>query len=284
MKIIMKIDLKTIDRQKSKTKKSVNLRGIDAPKKYEKDMRVFVRFMINQMRKRFENQVLASMNVSTVEKFQDAQIGNYSIILRGLSKKFEKMIKKQFSEERIRKFVKHLYSQTNSYNQSNYYKTVSNNLGIDLDKILLTDGLNSFVNAKTLESTDMIQKLRDETIAAYKQNINRRMSAGASLADLYKQLKKDTGLKLKNGDLIARNELKAFNAELTKKRALNTGATRAIWMTAKDERVRSCHSQLDGQEFEIGKGLKCSGSDEYIEPGEAINCRCVARTIIEFEE
>ena len=114
------------------------------------------------------------------------------------------------------------------------------------------------------------------------------------LADLFSQVKKDTGLKLKNGDLIARNELKAFNSELSKKRAENVGIKKAIWRNSQDERVRGNpggiypnanqdHWTLEGKEYVVGVGLKDPRSGEMIEPGEPINCRCVAEFIVEFD-
>jgi len=279
----MPIELSEQDRTKNKTKDEVVLRGIETPMTLEMKMRKFNRFMVREIRKRFENQVLKKMNVSTLDKFEDAQIGNYAVVYDKLSKAFTKKINKQFSSDRINKFVKDLYRETNTFNKNQFSGTVNANLGVDLDEVLKTDGLNSFVNAKTLESRNMIEKLKNDTIVSYRQNTLRRMSAGDSLVDLFQQVKKDTGLKLKNGDLIARNELKAFNSELSKKRAENVGITKAFWRTAKDERVRSCHRLFEGEEYTVGKGLKCPDGDAFIEPGEEINCRCVAEYIVEFD-
>ena len=290
----MPIELSEQDRTKNKTKNEVQLRGIKTPMTLEQKMRKFNRFMIREIRTRFENQVLKKLQVKTLDKFEDAQIGNYAVVFDKLSRAFQKKIDKQFSQEKINKFVKDLYQQTNTFNKGQFAGTVNANLGVDLDDVLKTDGLNSFVNAKTLESRNMIEKLKAETIAAYRQNTLRRMSAGSNLADLFKQVKKDTGLKLKNGDLIARNELKAFNSELSKKRAENVGIKKAIWRNAQDERVRGNpggiypnahqdHWTLEGKEYEVGVGLKDPRSGEMIEPGEKINCRCVAEYIVEFE-
>jgi len=279
----MPIELSEQDRTKNKTKDEVVLRGIETPMTLEMKMRKFNRFMVREIRKRFENQVLNKLQVKTLEKFEDAQIGNYAVVYDKLSKAFTKKINKQFSSDRINKFVKDLYRETNTFNKKQFSGTVSANLGVDLDEVLKTDGLNSFVNAKTLESRNMIEKLKNDTIVAYRQNVLRRMSAGSSLVDLFQQVKKDTGLKLKNGDLIARNELKAFNSELSKKRAVNVGITKAFWRTADDERVRSCHRFLNDKEFTVGVGLKCPDGRGPIEPGEEINCRCVAEYIVEFD-
>ena len=279
----MPIELSEQERTKNKTKEEVVLRGIKTPMTLEAKMRKFNRFMIREIRTRFENQVLKKLQAKTLDKFEDAQIGNFAVVFDKLVNAFERKINNQFSKEKINTFVKKLYSETNAFNKGQFAGTVNTNLGIDLDDVLKTDGLNSFVNAKTLESRGMIEKLKAETIASYKANTLRRMSAGDSLATLFKQVKKDTGLKLKNGDLIARNELKAFNSELSKKRAENVGITKAIWRTAEDERVRSCHRFLEGKEFTVGKGLKCPDGRGPIEPGEEINCRCVAEYIVEFD-
>ena len=290
----MPIELNEQTRTKNKTKEEVILRGINPPKTLETEMRKFNRYMINEIRTRFENQVLKKMQVKTLEKFEDAQMGNYAVVFDKLVRDFERKINKQFSKERLNKFVKNLYGQTSEFNKSQFNGTVNTNLGVDLDQVLRTDGLNSFTNAKSLESRGMIEKLKNETIVAYKANVLRRMSAGNSLADLFEQVKKDTGMKLKNGDLIARNELKAFNSELSKKRAQNVGIKKAIWRNSQDERVRGNpggkypnanqdHWSLEGKEYAVGVGLKDARSGEMIEPGEPINCRCVAEFIVKFD-
>lgn len=283
----MPIQLNEVNRNKNKTKKEVELRGIHSPIGLERKMERFNRYLIKTMRKRFENMVIKKLNKTTQEKFQDAkneQIGNYAVVYNKLYKQFEKSINKQFSNERVSQFVKTLYRQTHATNSDQFAGTVSNNLGVNLDDVLKTDGLNSFVNAKSLESTDMIEKLKNETATMYKANALRRMSAGASLKDLFEQVKKDTGMRLKRGDLIARNELKAFNSELTKKRAENLGITKAIWQTAEDERVRPCHADRNGKEYDLKKGLFSSCDGKTLQVGEEINCRCVARMIVDFDE
>lgn len=278
------IDLSTAPRNKNKNKERVEFTSINTPKYLENEMAKFNRFMVKQIRKRFENKVLKQLNKNTINKFQDAQIGNYATVFNSLFKEVEKSINKQFSNDRLDKFVKQLFSKTDEYNQNRFYSNVDNTMGIDLNEILKTDGLNSFVNAKTLQSTDMLEKLKNETLTAYKTNVLRRMSAGNSLADLYQEVKKQTGMRLSNGDLIARNELKNFNAELANKRAENNGITKGIWVSSKDERVRDQHKNFDGKEFDIKKGLYNSTTKQWETPGSAINCRCTTRFIVDFEE
>lgn len=290
------IDLKKANRNKNKTKEAVKFSSIRSPLYLEKQIAKFNIFMVKEITKRFENQVLKKMNKTTISKFHDSkfvnmqwedeenkQIGNYAVIYESLFKKMSKSINKQFTNKRISNFVKKIFSQANNYNQKRFYQNVNNTMGIDLENVLQTDGLNSFINAKSLQSTDMLEKLKNETLVAYKTNVLRRMSAGESLSDLFQEVKKQTNLRLDRGDLIARNELKAFNSELANKRAENNGITKAIWRTSEDERVRSCHKDRDGKEYDIKKGLYSSCDRKTIKPSEEINCRCTAEYIVEFE-
>jgi len=100
----MPIELSEQDRTKNKTKDEVVLRGIKTPMTLEMKMRKFNRYMVREIRKRFENQVLNKLQVKTLEKFEDAQIGNYAVVYDKLSKAFTKKINKQFSSDRINKF------------------------------------------------------------------------------------------------------------------------------------------------------------------------------------
>ena len=278
------INLSKTQRTKNKTKNQVEFTSIQTPKYLENEMAKFNSFMVKSMRKRFENKVIKAMNKNTIDKFQDAQIGNYAVVFNELFKDFTKSIDKQFSQDRIDLFIKKLFNQADAYNQARFYGNVSITMGVDMEAILKTDGLNSFKNAKSIQSVDMINKLKTDTITAYKTNVLRRMSAGDSLADLYQEVKKQTGMRLKSGDLIARNELKNFNAELANKRATNNGITKGIWITAQDERVRDSHAKFNGKEFDIDKGLYNSATKQWIKPSEEINCRCTIKYIVNFDE
>lgn len=290
------LDLKKINRNKNKTKKEVKFTSIKSPLYLERQIAKFNKFMVNEIEKRFKNQVLKKMNKSTISKFHDgkfvnlifldkknSQMGNYAFIYDKFFNKVKTSINKQFNTKRITKFIQNIFGQVDTYNQKRFYQNVNNTMGIDLDKVLQTDGLNSFVNAKSLQSSDMLEKLKDETLVAYKTNILRRMSAGDNLQNLFSEVKKQTSLRLQRGDLIARNELKAFNSELANKRAENNGITKAIWRTSKDERTRGCHIARDGKEYDIKKGLYSSCDQKTIKPSEEINCRCTAEYVVDFE-
>jgi SPP1 gp7 family putative phage head morphogenesis protein len=281
----MKIDINTLKPKETKArKKEIILRPTSTPLFLEKKLHKFLRFMTKTQNDRFKTQVLEKLRKKDIKQFTDAKSEAYGTVYRKLFVEYKKSINKQFSSKRIQKFVKNLYKDLDKYNKNRFYANINNQIGVDVESIIKTDGLNSFVSNKSLESTDLIERFKTDNLVAYKQNILRRMNAGSSLKDLYEQTKKNTNFSLNRANLIARNEIKTFNTELAKKRSQNLGIKEAIWQASKDERTRGCHHRFNGKQYKIGKGLYCSESKQYEEPGEPINCRCVALPIVNFDK
>lgn len=279
----MKVDLKDIVKQKT-NKKKVVIRPLAEVDNFEKELSNFLKYMSDTMGKRFKSKVLDQMNKSTIEKFQDEQVGNYAVIYNRLVKDFEKSIKKQFSDKRVKKYIEALYKRVNKSNETNMYKDISNDIGVNVKDLIKTDGLNSFINAKQLETRLQIGKTRTEQMENLSTNLLRLMSAGQRLDTLYEEVENITGKNRNKSELVARNELKTFNAQLNKKRAENLGITKGIWQAVGGKRTRDCHEARNGKEFDIDKGLYSSCDGKTISPSQEINCRCTTRFVIDLEE
>jgi SPP1 gp7 family putative phage head morphogenesis protein len=78
--------------------------------------------------------------------------------------------------------------------------------------------------------------------------------------------------------LIARDQTSKMNGAMTMLRQTSLGISRYIWQTAGDERVREEHADLDGQAF-AWDAPPSEGN-----PGEPVNCRCVAIPVIDMDE
>lgn len=274
----MKIDIKEIPTNKKK----VRIKAYNQYDNFESELSKFLEFMSTSIEKRFRNKVLDQLNKKTVEKFTDAQIGNYAAIFNKLNNVFKKSINKQFSEKRINNYIKALYKRVDKANSNTFYKNAENGLGVDVKSIIKTDGLNTFVNAKTLETKNQIMKMLGEQTDNMSVNTLRLMSAGKSLDTLYDEVK-NTSIKNKNkSELVARNELKTFNTLLSDKRASNLGITKATWNAVGGKRTRKCHQARDGKQYDIDKGLYSSCDGKTLSVGEEINCRCYATYEIDF--
>ena len=274
-----KMDIKKV----ATKKKTVKVKPLRTPRALEQELDNFIKFMVKSATKRFETKVIKAMNKSTIDKFQDAQEGNYARIFDKLVKDFQRSINRQFSEKRIQQYIKKLYKRTDKMNDKTFYHAIQSKVGVDAKSIIGTDGLNSFVNAKSLETSGQVVKLKNEMIQNLSQNTLRLMSAGKNLETLYEEVTNTKKKNLNKSELVSRNELKAFNTQLNNKRAENLGIQKGIWNTIGDERSRPCHLKRDGMEFDIEKGLYHSCDSEWLKPGEDINCRCFTTYVVEFD-
>lgn len=88
------------------------------------------------------------------------------------------------------------------------------------------------------------------------------------------EIEERLGLCEAKAEAIARDQVLTLNGKITKHRHVAAGIKSYIWTTAGDERVRSEHEELDGEEF------SWDAPPEPGHPGEDYNCRCVAYPVI----
>lgn len=283
----MTFDLREYLKQNSKRKK-FEIKAYRRTENFETELDNFLSFMSQEVGNRYKNQVLNKLNVSTVNKFKDAQTGNFGVVFNGLSKVAIKMLLKQFSNKRIEKYIKALYARVNAANQKDIYRTIQSDIGINILDIIKTDGLNSFVNANSLKTLLQIQATRDKAIEDMSANLLRLMVSGQSLDTLYEEVENVTGKNKTKSKLVARQELTVFNSQLNKKRALNLGFSQRKWNavggTSGSARTRKCHTARDGKFYPVDGKLYSSCDGKSLEVGEEINCRCWDTFVMDLED
>lgn len=256
---------------------------IPAPKYqkgHEREFAAMAEKMIDMISTRFKNQAIKGMDATTIDKFADAQIGNYAKIFLGLSKKITKKMRRQWSDDRIEEFTSEILKKTDKANRLGLYRMVENRIGIPAKELMATEGLSSTINALELETAQWMKRLRDETLEYYTANTLRVMAQGGSLTDVLAEYKGMTEKRKNHAKFTARNQIANFNSLATKARAQNLGISKAIWVTANDERVRPCHQVRNGKEFDLSEGLYSSCDDKHLLPGIDFNCRCTSQLIL----
>lgn len=283
----MTFDLKEYLKQNSKRKK-FEIKAYRRTENFEAELDNFLSFMSQEVGNRYKNQVLSKMNVSTVNKFKDAQTGNFGVVFNSLAKVAIRMLLKQFSNKRIEKYIKALYARVNIANQKDIYKAIQGDIGINVLDIIKTDGLNGFVNANSLKTLLQIQATRDKAIEDMSTNLLRLMVSGQSLDTLYEEVENVTGKNKTKSTLVARQELTVFNSQLNKKRALNLGFSQRKWNavggTSGSARTRKCHTARDGKFYPVDGKLYSSCDGKSLEVGEEINCRCWDTFVMDLED
>lgn len=246
----------------------------------ENELGDMIEFMISQMAQRFKNQVIGGLQVGTVNKFADEQVGNFSAILLKLAKEVRKKLLKQFNDQRIDAMSKAMLGKMDAKAKRQFYERVAKASGIDVEALIAREGLKSTTNALMLETATWIKTLRDETFQTFTNNTLFAMGQGESLDIIVDKFDGIVKSRKNHARFLARNQVQNYNAISTKIRAQNLGITEAIWETAGDEDVRPSHKARDGEKFLLAEGLYSSTDGEHLLPGTDYNCRCGATYVI----
>lgn len=140
------------------------------------------------------------------------------------------------------------------------------------------DGVK-LVDRWTKEAAGKISSVRDEVAERLRRDVIAAAEAGTDPAELAARWVRE-GVPVKFGTLegrmqvIARHQLSVLHAQVQSERARAVGVSEFIWRTQQDDRVRDEHEALDGERRAYGEG---------IEPGQEINCRCFAESVISDE-
>ena len=260
--------------------KPIPIKAPGSPRAQERELEQMTAYMIEQISTRFRNQAIKGLQASTVEKFADAQMGNYARVFLRLANRTTRKLEKQFDNKRIDDLVNKTLGKVNTRNRSELYGKVEKAIGLSSTELTSTEGLMADVNALNLETSQWVKKLRDETLEMYTANTLAAMSQGKSLSEILEQFDGLVEKRKNHAKFTARNQIGNFNSLTTKIRAQNLGITQAIWRTSRDERVRPCHKVRDGKTFDLAEGLYSSCDGLSLLPGVDFQCRCDYELII----
>jgi len=249
-------------------------------KAYEREMRENIIFMLDQIGKRFTNQVFDALPKKVVESFEDSYRGNYAKDFMNLTKQVTKKLLNQFSNDRIERMVEAVTSKMDRYSKQYLMSHLEDAIGIDTGKILDDEGIKVKISALKIETEMWIRKLRDETLQLITADSLRIMAEGGSLQDVMNVFNEDIDKKKVQGRTVARTQVSTYNALTLKARAENIGISKGIWRTAEDERVRKAHIDRNGKEFDLKEGLWSNIDQQHLLPGVDINCRCTTELIL----
>jgi SPP1 gp7 family putative phage head morphogenesis protein len=255
-----------------------------SPRAQENEFEQILEFVVEQIAQRFENQVLKELNRSTVEKFADAQTGNFAKVLLSLSNKVQRKIRRQFNNERIEAMVSDILRKVDKRQQQQLYNQIENAIGINTKRLISREGLTPQINALIAETAQWVKKLRDESLEKFTNNTLHAMTMGQNLGDLMEQFRNVKEERKGHAKFLAHNQIQNFNSVTTKLRSQKLGVKRAIWDTADDDTVRPSHADRDGREFDLSEGLYSSVDGKYLIPGVDYNCRCTMRLLLDEED
>lgn len=139
------------------------------------------------------------------------------------------------------------------------------------------------VSAKT------VNRIRRENVALIK-DIPKQMllqmeqlfadSGSMRVETVAKSIAERFGVAESRADLIARDQTLKMNADFTEERHQAANISQYQWSTSQDDRVRPLHAELEGQVFSWEDPPVTNEDGEANNPGQDIQCRCVAIPIL----
>jgi len=158
------------------------------------------------------------------------------------------------------------------FNKSQFVKVIHSALAVN--PIVQESWLEPQMKAFTQQNVDLITNLSVEQNGRVQQTLYRNLSAGKGIDAIKEELDKDESIGQNRSKLIARDQTNKFNGQLTQLRQQEVGIGSYIWTTSRDERVRPEHAALEGKMFSWNQPPSIGN------PGEPINCRCIAQPVI----
>lgn len=168
-----------------------------------------------------------------------------------------------------------------------FHEAMRSAIGVDLGAAIIAEGIAAEITAAVQRNVALIRGLADDTAKRIELVLIGAITSGTSNAEIAKLLTREFGFSTRRAALIARDQAASFNGDLNRIRQTQMGVTEYVWSTSLDERVRGnpegrypnarpSHYAREGQTF------RWDNPPSDGAPGAAINCRCVARAIIEF--
>ena len=145
-----------------------------------------------------------------------------------------------------------------------------------------TPGRNAMVDGFTDRNVRLIKGLGTEQIEQITELVRRSTAAGLRANALADEVAKVLDAGESRIQLIARDQTLKFYAATNQATQKAAGIESYVWVTSRDERVREEHAKLDGETFRYDDPPDTGNG--FNNPGEDIQCRCVATPIIPLFE
>jgi SPP1 gp7 family putative phage head morphogenesis protein len=152
-------------------------------------------------------------------------------------------------------------------------------LGIDVSAVVKQEDIGEYLDLAARRNADLIKSQTDTMIRRIEQATLQNILAGNPVSALRKKFIDEFGIADRKAKLLARDQSSKLTSDLNRIRQTQAGIDEYEWMTAHDERVRPLHRSIDGKRYQWGKP---TGAEQGLPPGQPIQCRCVARGIVQF--
>lgn len=195
-----------------------------------------------------------------------------SAAVRAMARRWQKRFA-NFAPEMATKFA----HTSRGYTDTNFRKALKQS-GFTV-QFQMSAPMRDAYNAVVAENVGLIKSIPAQYFTEIEGMVMRSVQHGGDLGRLSKELQLRYGVTRRRAALIARDQNNKATAVMTRVRQQEIGITEALWMHSHaGKHPRPSHVAADGKKYTISEGMLIEG--ERIWPGEKINCRCFAKSIV----
>lgn len=130
-------------------------------------------------------------------------------------------------------------------------------------------------------NVSLIRSIPEQHLRQVEASVMHSVLAGRDLASLSRDLQDQYGVTRRRASFIARDQNNKATSSINRQQYLDLRIERAIWLHSHaGVRRRPTHVAMDGQEYDVAKGMWDSHERAWVQPGWLINCRCTSRPIL----
>lgn len=136
------------------------------------------------------------------------------------------------------------------------------------------------------ENVNLIKSIPSQYLKDVQTSVWSSVRVGGDMATLSRKIQRNYDVSVKRAALIARDQNAKATSSIENTRRQQLGITTAIWQhSAGGKEPRPTHVAMNGQPYDLAKGMWDEDENEWVYPGQLINCRCTSRAVIEgFED
>ena len=240
--------------------------------------------LVKQMRKATEKAIRNLFDTDHAQAHfgQDASVASQArIVLNGLDRRFSDLfgsVAKTIAPDMV--------------NQANKLsgKAVEGSLkelsgGSTIKLSAMNPAMQNVMKAAVAENVQLIKSIAKDYLHQVGQQVMRSIVSGQGLSDLLPAIQERGNVTESRAKLIAYDQTRKVYSSLNSLRVKNAGVKKFEWIhSGGGQRPRELHLKYDGQIFDFSNPpIIDENTGERGMPGQAINCRCTLRPIVDFE-
>lgn len=253
--------------------------------KYSKQLQALVIQMARQSNREIIRLFKSEQSEAQIAKIgaMDANIASQSrIVTNALKLKFESLFGRK-----AKILAEGMLNSTNRISKSATHQSLKKiSGGLSIKTSGMNEQLKTIINASVVENVSLIKSIASEYLDQVQGSVMRSIVGGGGLESLIPDLQRREGITLRRATNIALDQTRKAYSAMNRERMKAAGVSKYEWVhSGGGQHPRELHVAMSGNIYSYNDPpIIDSNTGQTGNPGDAINCRCIARPVIEFDE